>query len=108
MIVETMTTTVVPTTSFFVGQLTFVISDLVSRKKSLVVSHHCFGFATIEVFSVASICFLGWQAKRGSNPQPAVLETAALPIELLACNRPQKAEKAQLLRLIPPPYFVSR
>jgi hypothetical protein len=26
----------------------------------------------------------------------------------LACNRPQKAEKAQLLRLIPPPYFVSR
>ena len=25
-----------------------------------------------------------WQAKRESNPQPAVLETAALPIELLA------------------------
>jgi hypothetical protein len=25
-----------------------------------------------------------WQARRVSNPQPAVLETAALPIELLA------------------------
>jgi hypothetical protein len=27
---------------------------------------------------------LNWQARRESNPQPAVLETAALPIELLA------------------------
>src|SRR5690606_27183174 len=27
---------------------------------------------------------LGWHARRDSNPQPAVLETAALPIELLA------------------------
>ncbi len=25
-----------------------------------------------------------WQARRDLNPQPAVLETAALPIELLA------------------------
>jgi hypothetical protein len=30
------------------------------------------------------MCF-AWQARRESNPQPAVLETAALPIELLAC-----------------------
>src|SRR5699024_8780712 len=28
-----------------------------------------------------------WQARRVSNPQPAVLETAALPVELLACVR---------------------
>src|SRR6185436_42936 len=28
-----------------------------------------------------------WQARRVSNPQPAVLETAALPIELLAFRR---------------------
>src|SRR5690349_3301643 len=28
---------------------------------------------------------LKWHARRDSNPQPAVLETAALPIELLAC-----------------------
>jgi hypothetical protein len=27
-----------------------------------------------------------WQARRDSNPQPAVLETAALPVELLASN----------------------
>ena len=27
-----------------------------------------------------------WQAKRVSNPQPSVLETDTLPIELLACN----------------------
>jgi hypothetical protein len=26
-----------------------------------------------------------WQAKRASNPQPSVLETDTLPIELLAC-----------------------
>ena len=29
-----------------------------------------------------------WQARRESNPQPAVLETAALPIELLAYSKP--------------------
>src|SRR4051812_1116050 len=28
--------------------------------------------------------FEGWQARRESNPQPPVLETGALPIELLA------------------------
>src|SRR5512139_3947372 len=27
-----------------------------------------------------------WQVRQGSNPQPAVLETAALPIELLTCR----------------------
>ena len=27
-----------------------------------------------------------WQGRRESNPQPAVLETAALPIELLPCR----------------------
>ena len=27
-----------------------------------------------------------WQARRESNPQPPVLETGALPIELLAYN----------------------
>jgi hypothetical protein len=31
-----------------------------------------------------SIHLPGGQARRESNPQPAVLETAALPIELLA------------------------
>src|SRR5690606_5890750 len=32
-----------------------------------------------------------WQARRESNPQPAVLETAALPIELLAYHLPRRA-----------------
>jgi hypothetical protein len=27
-----------------------------------------------------------WQVRQDSNPQPAVLETAALPIELLTCR----------------------
>ncbi len=31
---------------------------------------------------------LVWQARRASNPQPSVLETDALPIELLAYNFP--------------------
>ena len=26
-----------------------------------------------------------WQARQGLNPQPTVLETVALPVELLAC-----------------------
>src|SRR5438309_6183653 len=29
-----------------------------------------------------------WQAKRESNPQPSVMETDALPVELLACVPP--------------------
>src|SRR6187397_3586918 len=35
----------------------------------------------------SSFIFNRWQARRESNPQPAVLETAALPIELLAYSR---------------------
>ena len=31
------------------------------------------------------LCLLKWQVSRGSNPRPAVLETAALPTELLTC-----------------------
>ena len=38
----------------------------------------------IRVFPRCCSCLLRWQARRESNPQPAVLETAALPIELLA------------------------
>ena len=38
-----------------------------------------------------------WQARRESNPQPAVLETATLPIELLACKT--KADRTYLTSL---------
>src|SRR5882762_10177544 len=34
-----------------------------------------------------------WQAKRDLNPQPAVLETAALPVELLACKCRKSLQK---------------
>src|SRR6185369_2803383 len=48
--------------------------------------------ASFAVSSTVTLCctcsvivlFESWQARRESNPQPAVLETAALPIELLA------------------------
>jgi hypothetical protein len=33
----------------------------------------------------AGVARLKWQARRDSNPQQTVLETAALPLELLAC-----------------------
>jgi hypothetical protein len=39
---------------------------------------------------------IDWQGRRESNPQPAVLETAALPIELLPY--PAHALRAKLLR----------
>jgi hypothetical protein len=86
-----------------VGQLTFRSSPIVSLKKRAM--KFCFlreaVFATIFLLriarrrsSVASCCFR--QARQESNPQPPVLETGALPIELLA-----------LARLFYP-YFVSR
>ena len=129
-----MTTAVVPTTSFRVGQVTFFISDgrvaeeLARGEPPLLrlgddsrflcrlpwiprQSHRQRQLAGAAVLRRAERCELRateiWQAKRDSNPQPAVLETAALPIELLACNA-AKAEKAAPSRLIPWAYFVSR
>ena len=41
------------------------------------------GFAPpLLVVTVDSFGLRGWQGRQESNPQPAVLETAALPIEL--------------------------
>ena len=48
----------------------------------------CFPIATFLVLT-------NWQAKRESNPQPPVLETGALPIELLAFSGP--GAKCQVL-----------
>src|SRR5438067_11483501 len=42
-----------------------------------------------------------WQAKRDSNPQPAVLETAALPVELLACKCRKSVQKHAFDDLFP-------
>src|SRR5437764_6301582 len=57
MTVATRTTTVVPTTSFLPGQVTFFISTLVSRKKSRVVNHHSFGLAAIELSFLSDSIF---------------------------------------------------
>src|SRR5690349_8866119 len=45
-----------------------------------------------EGFADPSLSHLGtaprqWQGQQGSNPRPAVLETAALPAELYPCGR---------------------
>jgi hypothetical protein len=43
-----------------------------------------------------------WHARRDSNPQPAVLETAALPIELLAYSFEKYRFEKWQRRLAPP------
>ena len=44
-----------------------------------------------------------WHARRDLNPQPAVLETAALPIELLACVTSSRRRRlAKCLRALDP------
>src|SRR5262245_64069427 len=93
------TTTVVAYTSFCDGQVTRFSSLRTSERKSrirskrppaasLTVSNrpassaiHQFTNSPIPPFTN-----LTWQARRESNPQPPVLETGALPIELLAYN----------------------
>ena len=49
-----------------------------------------------------------WQARRDSNPQPAVLETAALPIELLACSSRKLLRRQCLLVIFPTVDVVTR
>jgi hypothetical protein len=44
-------------------------------------------------------CLLIWQEWRDSNPQPAVLETAALPIELHSCDAGPCGENEGLVEL---------
>src|SRR2546430_11781531 len=61
-------------TSFLPGQLTFFISTQTSRKKSRSVGHHS------RIGFMSSYVSRSWQGWRDSNPQPTVLETAALPI----------------------------
>ncbi len=71
------------------------------------------------LMSSRSVLSLNWQAKRESNPQPPVLETGALPIELLAFNRAADYGLRTTGRPVPTPgspepearsprYFVSR
>src|SRR5207237_1105351 len=51
-IVATRTTTVVPTTSWRPGHVTFFISEVMSRQDSRTQATHCFGFAAIAFSSI--------------------------------------------------------
>ncbi len=64
---------VVTSVSLRVGQVTFASSLLTSWKKMR-------GFRFISANLQA--CYREWQEWRDSNPQPPVLETGALPVEL--------------------------
>ena len=65
-----MTTIVDSLSSERVGQEAFFSSTITSLQKSLT------DWKGFFIFS--------WQEKRDSNPQPTVLETVALPIELFS------------------------
>src|SRR5687768_11506645 len=53
----------------------------------------CSTLLFIDSFLTSQATFPRWHARRDSNPQPAVLETAALPIELLAYRNCDASEK---------------
>src|SRR5207245_3004240 len=60
-------------------------SSTCSRKRPARIASTTSPICTIRVFVIVSLQLrAGWQARRDSNPQHAVLETAALPLELLA------------------------
>src|SRR5207253_11224188 len=60
-------------------------SSTCSRKRPARMARTTSPICTIRVFVIVSLQLrASWQARRDSNPQHAVLETAALPLELLA------------------------
>src|SRR5437899_12506899 len=73
-------------------------SSTCSRNRPARIASATSPIATVRVFvistrlkvrdPVAPIPSASWQARRDSNPQHAVLETAALPLELLALDAP--------------------
>src|SRR4029078_3953927 len=84
-----MTTTVVAYTSFCDGQVTRFSSLRTSLRNNRTRSNRppaaSFTFSSVVVDVLTAISTpKDWQARRESNPQPPVLETGALPIELLA------------------------
>src|SRR5215212_2430872 len=93
-----MTTIVVAYTSFCDGHVTRFSSFRTSlrkrRARSMRPPAASLTFSMVVVSAMSFFLLLpsnfqfhrgcGWQARRESNPQPPVLETGALPIELLA------------------------
>ena len=74
-------TTIVPSLrSALLGQVTDFISERTSRKKRVT-------FSIIAIYQLSMFVPLEreWQDRQELNPQPPVLETGALPVELLSC-----------------------
>ena len=74
----TSTTTVVPITSCRVGNETLSTRPDLSRNSVT---------KFLKPVHETALLAESWQARRDSNPQPSVLETDALPLELLAFSR---------------------
>src|SRR3990170_3697904 len=92
-----MTATVVAYTSAWLGHVTRLTSFRTSARNTRIRSNRppaasLTASSDVGVWAAmfaSSPCSFStnqpWQARRESNPQPPVLETGALPIELLAC-----------------------
>ena len=75
------TTMVISLSSDRVGQVAFFNSTTISFQKRRMLRK---GFFIWVRGNLRTSAATGWQERRDSNPQLAVLETAALPIELLS------------------------
>src|SRR3954452_24131392 len=101
-----MTTTVVAYTSFCDGQVTRFSSLRTSLRNSRMPSNRppaapfTFSSVVVDVFTAISTP-KDWQARRESNPQPPVLETGALPIELLAYTFIRQLLRSFVSRVFP-------
>src|SRR3954463_814813 len=90
---QRITTTVVPETPFWLGQVPRPISLRTSDRKRRERPHQPVTLSRARPPNVSSVSTVAvfilcnapnWQDRRESNPQPPVLETGALPIELLS------------------------
>src|SRR5262245_23769593 len=116
---------VVAYTSFWLGQVTRPISLRTSDRKRRARPHQPVTLSRARPLKVSSLLSTiaiaaallrqHWQDRRESNPQPPVLETGALPIELLSFfNRgasplglPYTLTRSPLRRLAPFAWFAS-
>ena len=89
---DTSTVTVDPINSSLVGQATLDISTFTSFTKpetlfAIVLFKRAFARNLRAFLSGTNLAQQNWQARRDSNPQHAVLETAALPIGATGLRR---------------------
>lgn len=86
MVDMTITTTVPSFRSALLGQVTDFISALTSRKNVVILSNFILRHQYNKLGTSPKEADKLWQDRQESNPQPPVLETGALPVELLSCN----------------------